>query len=486
MKNIPLKSITDKNVLSVSLNNVPMRDEALSSSRHSLSDYDNSQCEPVGAIDIACQAVRVFETHVLHQIKQKKQKKQQVSNKNERDEENENESEGENGNYYHEKYNSQSVSIESAIVQAIKNNGKSTIQYPTSPLIVYGENSTNSDDINTANVQKWLNNLLPECSKLEKYKLLDYSYACPYNKENGVVVYINQLYNMPIPKRKGLFRSFSAPLNNTLFKVIYSIYPGGSYYKNSMENISTSSRLPWGIKFTEKTEILSTPQSPVFNDGPKLFYPKSMNLLYNQNEVVENDVFVILDVRTIIVPVHTSSFPSSSVTQSSDQNKSYWAILPLSKESRAPEKGKIQSHRFLNTGTFQLPLFEGSFPYKYISEIDSDITVLSNATNDAVSIVNERVNENMSGNTGGRMSESIDGNNDGNKKGNKHENKNGNKNRSSDVNIAKDDNKEKDRNNDSHGGGNVAGSDRREGGILGQILSKLSTRSNPAGEFIHY
>ena len=78
MKNIPLKSITDKNVLSVSLNNVPTRDDALSTSSYSLSDYDNSQCEPVGAIDISCQAVRVFEMHVLHQIKQKKQKKQQT------------------------------------------------------------------------------------------------------------------------------------------------------------------------------------------------------------------------------------------------------------------------------------------------------------------------------------------------------------------------------------------------------------------------
>ena len=517
LKNIPQISSAEKNVLPKELKNVPLGGDVFSCL---LSDYDNSQCEPVTATDVACQAVKVFETHMLHQIKQKKHQKStknKIENENENENENDNEFEKENN--FDDKYNSQSVTIESAIIQAIQSNKnnqnskKSTVQYPNRPMDVNRDTRTNYDEINTINVQKWLNNLLPECSKLDKYKLLDYSYACPYNKENGAVVYINQLYNMPVQKRKGVFQSFLAPTNNTLFKVIYSVYPGSAYYKNLMENLSTSSRLPWGIKFTEKTEILSTPQSPVFNDGPKIFYPKSMNLLYNETEeiILENDVFVILDVRTITVPVRNSS---SSTTLSSEQNKSYWAILPLSKESREPEKGKKKCHRFLNTGTFQLPLFEGNFPYKYISEIVNDNSVsrksgdVDGNVNDRMvsdlkgnthgSNINDNINININDNVNGKMNDNIydnindnlndiinaninlttDGSSGVNISNNKHKNIDSNK----DKYIDNYKSKNKEFNNNSDGGENVTEPDRKDGGILNEILSKLSAQNNEAGE----
>ena len=55
-------------------------------------------------------------------------------------------------------------------------------------------------------------------------------------------------------------------------------------------------------------------------------------------------------------------------TRSSTDLKSFWAVLPLSKENRDLEVGKRKCHRFVNTGTFQLPLFEGSFPYNFMLE----------------------------------------------------------------------------------------------------------------------
>ena len=40
------------------------------------------------------------------------------------------------------------------------------------------------------------------------------------------------LYKSCFSKKKSIFNAFSAPVKNTIYKVIYSIHPGSSFYYN--------------------------------------------------------------------------------------------------------------------------------------------------------------------------------------------------------------------------------------------------------------
>jgi hypothetical protein len=327
------------------------------------SQCDNTQCEPLTATDLACQTAKVYEAHMQRLRKLRRRQGPGLL-------QGEGYRVGASSACTADHFNAQSITIEAAITQAIANNKNSAIQFPRKP------DSSCEGDIYTSPVQTWLESLLPLCAHLDKRELLDYSFASPYNKEKGLEVCVNLLYNMPGPK-KGVFAAFTSPSSNTMHKVVYSVFPGGSYYKDGLDktpfstsasaHTPTSSRSPWGIRFTETVEVHSSMRAPIFSDGPRAFYPRNMNLIYNDIEGSTSDVFLILDVRTVSANVQKSPKPDSS-----DLAKSYWAILPLSKDSRHPEEGKIKSNRFVNSGTFQLPLFDGPFPYKFLCDAITD------------------------------------------------------------------------------------------------------------------
>jgi hypothetical protein len=320
---------------------------------------DNTLCEPLTPTDLACQTAKVYEAHMQRLRKLRRRQGPGLQ-------QGKGHGAGASRGCSADCFNAQSITIEASITQAIANIKNSAIQFSRKP------DSGGEGDVYTSPVQRWLESLLPLCTHLDKRELLDYSFASPYNKEKGLDVCVNQLYNMPGPK-KGVFAAFTSPSSNTMHKVIYSVFPGGSYYQDSLEktpstapastHTTTSSRSPWGIRFTETVEVQSSMRAPIFSDGPRAFYPRNMNLIYNDNEGSTSDVFLILDVRTV-----SANVQRSSKSDSSDLSKSYWAILPLSKDSRQPEEGNIKSNRFVNTGTFQLPLFDGPFPYKFLSE----------------------------------------------------------------------------------------------------------------------
>ena len=335
------------------------------------SQCDNTACEPLTPTDIACQTAKVYEAHMQRLRKlRRRQGPGLLQGKGQWNGAGATASMG----YSAESFNAQSITIESAITLAINSVKNSAIQFPLKP------DSSWDGDVSLSPVQSWLEGLLPLCAHLDKRELLDYSFASPYNKERGLDVCVNQLHNMP-GQKKGVFAAFSTPSCTTMHKVIYSVFPGGSYYKENVERIPstasastsvssstpTTGRSPWGIRFTETVEVQSASRAPIFSDGPRAFYPRSMNLIYNENESSTSDVFLILDVRTV-----SGNVPKTVKSDSSELSKAYWAILPLSKDSRQPEEGKRKSNRFVNTGTFQLPLFEGSFPYKFLSEAVSD------------------------------------------------------------------------------------------------------------------
>ena len=306
---------------------------------HNLDEYDSSPCEPLSGSETICRAAKLFEVHRQQQLSKQKKEQTVLS-----------------------LYNSQFISILESINLALLSNKNAAKKHLSRPLEV----DTDGEKISTY-MQQWLDSFLPPCHTMKTTDLLDYSYLSPYNKEAGIAVCVNQLYNMTIPKKKGLLSAFSST-PSTLYKVIYSIYPGCQYYtdiqKNLQKNKTNSNSAPWGIKFTEQMELNSHSKSPIFRDTPQLFYPNNMNLLYNDNKNnMNNDIFLVLDVRT--VPACTKN--KNSNIDSTDL-KSYWAILPLSKENRELSTGKRKCHRFVNTGTFQLPLFEGPFPYNFMLE----------------------------------------------------------------------------------------------------------------------
>jgi hypothetical protein len=84
---------------------------------------------------------------------------------------------------------------------------------------------------------------------------------------------VNQLYNLPSGKKKGIFSAFSSsPVNHTLFKIIYSIFPSGSFYK-------IPPLFDEGVKYSEHYDIDSSVSAPIFLDGtcpnhnPSVFAP---------------------------------------------------------------------------------------------------------------------------------------------------------------------------------------------------------------------
>ena len=387
-----------------------------------LNEYDNSLCEPVLHTDINFQASNSFELHQEQQLLKYPKTENFIS-----------------------LYNSQFISIYNSVLFAFLKNTKAAENYKTVPE----ENVHDFEKISTA-TQDWLNNLLPPCNSLKLDQLLDYSYLSPYNKEAGLAVNINQLYNMPSLKKKSIFNAFSAPVKNTVFKVIYSIYPGSSFYNNdndmkiltnrnnfnndeknddnnnskinlkrnqsssnilnnifnknkndnddndnssNINNINNNNDVSnkinknnfnpksnknisalWGVKFTENMAVESNLQAPLFTDAPQLFYPKNMNLIYNNMETnLCNDIYLIIDVRSVYINDKKEKNNNNNNNNNSNNNvdlKSYWTILPLSKDARDPEIGKMKSNRFVNSGIFQLPLFEGNFPHEFVAEME--------------------------------------------------------------------------------------------------------------------
>ena len=413
-----------------------------------LNEYDNSLCEPVLHTDLNFQASNSFELHQEQQLL----KYPKIEN-------------------FISLYNSQFISIYNSILFAFFKNMKAAENYKTVPE----ENVQDIERISTA-TQDWLNNLLPPCNLLKFDQLLDYSYLSPYNKEAGLAVNINQLYNMPILKKKSIFNAFSAPVKNTVFKVIYSIYPGSSFYNNdndmkiltnrnnvnndeknddndnnkinlkrnqsssnilnnlfnknkndnddndnsnNINNINNSNNdmssqinknnynlksnknisALWGVKFTENMAVESNLQAPLFTDAPQLFYPKNMNLIYNNVETnLSNDIYLIIDVRSVYINDKKEKNNNNNNNNNSNSNnvdlKSYWTIFPLSKDARDPEIGKMKSNRFVNSGIFQLPLFEGNFPYKFVTEMEK-LSTLERSGRSVFDLILEKLEEQL-------------------------------------------------------------------------------------------
>ena len=449
---------------------------------YDLNEYDNTRCEPISKTDLAFQSSYLYELHqqqkTLNDKKEKKEKKENEMKQNK----------------LTSLYNTQLISIYNAVSLAFLSNSKAAIIHQPKPI----ENEQNPNKISTY-AQKWLDSLLPSCHIIKLNDLLDYSFVSPYNKEGGIAININQLYNMPNQKKKTVFNAFSlSPHKNTVYKVIYSIYPGSSFYDNSNDNNSNYNNnnndnnsvfnknssstnndstnnifgstnnkknnlsnynifnrnnvnsknnnnfnktnnnddsnnsnngnnndnsnssddnnnnnnnknhrnilTPWGVKFTQDVDLNSNIRAPLFTDAPQLFYPKNMNLIYNDIKTnMNNDIFLIIDVRSITINNdiitkddnnkisvnininhkdsntndhknnHSNSNSNSNSNKDTNKNnndiKSYWALLPLSKDSREPETGNRKSNRYVNSGTFQLPLFEGNFPYNFVTKI---------------------------------------------------------------------------------------------------------------------
>ena len=188
---------------------------------YDLNEYDNTRCEPISKTDLAFQSSYLYELH------------QQQKTLNDKKEKKENEMKQ---NKLTSLYNTQLISIYNAVSLAFLSNSKAAIIHQPKPI----ENEQNPNKISTY-AQKWLDSLLPSCHIIKLNDLLDYSFVSPYNKEVGIAININQLYNMPNQKKKTVFNAFSlSPHKNTVYKVIYSIYPGSSFYDNSNDNNSNN------------------------------------------------------------------------------------------------------------------------------------------------------------------------------------------------------------------------------------------------------
>ena len=190
----------------------------------------------------------------------------------------------------------------------------------------------------------------------------------------------NNLLNNLFNKNKNNLSNDDLPNNDSNNKnnnnMISNINKNNYNYK-SIKNISAL----WGVKFTENMAVESNYQAPLYTDVPQLFYPKNMNLVYNNIETnLNNDIFLIIDVRSVYIYDNKEKNNNNNNNKEKNNNnnnniddndlKSYWTVLPLSKDSRDPEIGKIKSNRFVNSGTFQLPLFDGNFPYNFITEME--------------------------------------------------------------------------------------------------------------------
>ncbi len=188
---------------------------------------------------------------------------------------------------------------------------------------------------------KWVQSLLPKASEMKT--LLDYSLISSYSLDSGLCVSIDMLFNMA--EIKG--GVFSTP-PGTLYKVIYSIVPPGLYYKDPPMSEE--------VVFTKSEDYNRPYRTPVFQDGFAYFFPP----------LLDNQSYLVIEVRCLTIsPADNKALskqqrntePDIKVEPVSVPDKSYWTLMPISKE-RFTGSG----FKYTVSGTFQLPLIKGAIP----------------------------------------------------------------------------------------------------------------------------
>lgn len=189
----------------------------------------------------------------------------------------------------------------------------------------------------------WIKSLMAPANTLTSTMVLDYSYIAPYSNNYGINIKVDMLYNMP--EVKGGF--FTNPPGN-VYKVIYSIVPPGLYYKDPPMSDEVS--------FTQKEDYERPYRSPIFLDEAKRFTPP----------LLDDQSLLVIEVRSVTIApssdkrksgAQKNTQPDITVEPPSANEKCFWSLLPLSKES--VEGG---GYTYTVSGTFQIPLIKGAIP----------------------------------------------------------------------------------------------------------------------------
>ena len=198
------------------------------------------------------------------------------------------------------------------------------------------------DNASPAEVVQWLQSLLVASNSTRG--ILDYALSVPYSFEGGISFTVERLYKMP---SLGMFSS-----SDILYKVIYSTSPPGLLYKDPP--------LAEGVYFTANTKLSSHLHSPEYEDGAVVFHPTN----------IEQNLCVIFDVRLLNLEHNKSSSEyklkvDANTNPNKSKDKKYWTIFPLGAETVL--KG---GYTHIQSGVFQLPLFEGSVPHFILDSLN--------------------------------------------------------------------------------------------------------------------
>ena len=173
--------------------------------------------------------------------------------------------------------------------------------------------------------------------------VLDYSLIGPYSLDTGICVSIDMLFNMP-----EVSNGYFSTTPGNVFKVIYSIVPPGLYYKDPPMSEE--------VYFTKTEDYSRAHQCPTFQDGFTHFFPP----------LLDDQSFLVIEVRSVTIAPSTdkakpkdkkNTEPDIVVEPATSMEKSYWTLLPVSKESFEGD-----GFKYTLSGTFQLPLMKGSIP----------------------------------------------------------------------------------------------------------------------------
>lgn len=172
---------------------------------------------------------------------------------------------------------------------------------------------------------------------------IEYAFTAPYDVESGVSVSIDKLYNMPDSSSSSMFSSSSNNHRITLYKAVISTLPPGLFYK--------SPPIFDQVFYTKEHQLEAHWRAPSYLDGCFTFHPPAMS----------DNLFLIVDVRTIYI--EDSDYIS---IEDPSSKKSFWSLLPLSMELLTG-----RGFKYVQSGIYHLPLFEGPVPTDFLLKASS-------------------------------------------------------------------------------------------------------------------
>lgn len=183
----------------------------------------------------------------------------------------------------------------------------------------------------TGEIKDWFQKLFPPQDAMRRS--IEYAFTAPYDVESGISISIDKLYNMPDNSS-----IFSNNHRITLYKVVISTLPPGLFYK--------SPPIYDQVYYTKEHQLEAHWRAPSYLDGCFTFHPPAMS----------NNLFLIVDIRTIYI--EDSDYIS---IEDPSSKKSLWSLLPLSMEL-------VTGHgfKYVQSGIYHLPLFEGPVPADFL------------------------------------------------------------------------------------------------------------------------